>query len=284
MICWSTYRLHHFPTHLNLSGNQIPVTAPEAASLRHRGPKPDKGASRLTGREFLRPHHTAWMCHDPRPTPLANLATISVNIRLYLLTNRRCLFNDSSSRQYPQLSSRRSLLFRNRRRRHIALPLYLSLEICYVLPDLLSLLFSFFYRVAFFLLCFCFCFALTWISKRSDLSLFLSGSCWRSDERGKVYVLGAFCRVPKRYASAGELFRWWRWWRLVFILPFPASGADEFGYTGSHGTKRRRCVDYVLSKNFLFALRCFESFVPFIQCICLCDYRISCIYLTCIIG
>lgn len=35
------------------------------------------------------------------------------------------------------------------------------------------------------------------------------------------------CRVPKRYASAGELFRWWKWWRLVFILPFPASGADD---------------------------------------------------------
>jgi hypothetical protein len=72
--------------------------------LQRRGLMPDKGASRLTGRNFLRPHYTAWMCHDSRPTPLANLAAISqpnsVNIRQYLLTNRRCLSNESSSRQY----------------------------------------------------------------------------------------------------------------------------------------------------------------------------------------
>lgn len=175
MTCWLTHRLHHFPTRLNLSGNQIPVTALEAAGLWHRGSKPDKGASRLTGRNFLRPHHTAWMCHDSRPTPFANLATISqpnsVNIRLYLLTNRRCLFNDSSSRQYHNFPHGVLSFSGTEDEDTFALPLYLSLELCYVLP--LCYPFALFFIA---LLCFLFCFAVTWISKRSDLCLFFVGS------------------------------------------------------------------------------------------------------------
>ena len=98
----------------------------------------------------------------------------SVNIRLYLLTNRRCLSNDSSSRQYPQLSSRRSLLFRNRRRRHIALPLYLSLEICYVLPALLSFWFPCLSRCFF---CFCFALLLLGYPNAQIFVIISSGSC-----------------------------------------------------------------------------------------------------------
>ena len=39
---------------------------------------------------------------------------------------------------------------------------------------------------------------------------------------------------------------------VVFILPSLLPGPMIWLY-GFHGTKRRRCVDYVLSKNFLFA-------------------------------
>ena len=38
---------------------------------------------------------------------------------------------------------------------------------------------------------------------------------------------------------------------VVFILPSLLPGPMIWLY-GFHGTKRRRCVDYVLSKNFLF--------------------------------
>lgn len=196
--------------------NQIPVTALEAASLRYRGSKPDKGASRLTGRNFLRPHHTAWMCHDSRPTPPANLATISqtnsVNIRLYLLTNRRCLFNDSSSRQYHKFPHGVLSCSGTEDEDTFALPLYLSLELCYVLPLCYPCCFLF-YRVAFFVLAF----AVTWISKRSDLCLFLSTSAWGSMKGGGLRDRD--CRVPKRIRRQVELLRRWRWRWLVFILP-----------------------------------------------------------------
>lgn len=39
---------------------------------------------------------------------------------------------------------------------------------------------------------------------------------------------------------------------VVFILPSLLPGPMIWLH-GFHGTKRRRCVDYVLSKNFLFA-------------------------------
>jgi len=39
---------------------------------------------------------------------------------------------------------------------------------------------------------------------------------------------------------------------VMFILPSLLPGPMIWLY-GFHGTKRRRCVDYVLSKNFLFA-------------------------------
>lgn len=39
---------------------------------------------------------------------------------------------------------------------------------------------------------------------------------------------------------------------VVFILPSLLPGPMIWLY-GFHGMKRRRCVDYVLSKNFLFA-------------------------------
>jgi hypothetical protein len=144
---WLIHHLHKFPTCLDISGNQIPVTAPEAAGLQHRGSKSDKDTSRLTGRTFLAttshrmdvPRFTAdASCKSLQPSPNSSPLIFD-----YTSLRTAGASNDSSSRQYPLLSSRRSLLFRNRRRRHIALPLYLSLEICYVLPDLLSLLFSF---------------------------------------------------------------------------------------------------------------------------------------------
>lgn len=195
MTCWLMHHLHKFPTDLDIPGYQILVTVLEAAGLRHRGSKSDKDTSRVTGRIFLRPRHIALMRHDSRPTPLANLATISqlksVNIRHYT-----SLRTAGASLTTPPRGNIHNfphgvfLLFRNRRRRHIALPLYLSLEICYVLPDLLSLLLSF--SIALLSCSFAFRFALTWISKRSDLCLFLSGSCWGFDEWGEVYVLGTF--------------------------------------------------------------------------------------------
>ena len=171
--------------------------------MRHRGPKPDKGASRLTGREFLRPHHTAWMCHDPLPTPLANLATISVNIRLYLLTNRRCLFNDSSSRQYHNFPHGVLSCFGTEDEDTFALPLYLSLEICYVLP----LCYPF---VSFFFLsrCFVFCFALLLLGypNAQIFVYFCRLLFWGSINGGGSRARD--CRLPKRIRRQVELLRW----------------------------------------------------------------------------
>lgn len=105
----------------------------------------------------------------------------------YLLTNRRCLSNDYSSRQYPLLSSRRSPLFRNRKRRHIALPLYLCSKSAMSYPICYPYCFPFLSRCLF---CFAFCFALTWISKRSDLCYYFVGLLLGFDEWEEVYVLG----------------------------------------------------------------------------------------------
>jgi len=55
-------------------------------------------------------------------------------------------------------------------------------------------------------------------------------------------------------SRCSETMRWWM--VVVFILPLPPfffSGADDLVTRVSNGTKGRRRVDYVLSKNFLFA-------------------------------
>ena len=154
------------------------------------------------------------MCHDSRPTPLANPAPISqpnsVNIRPYLLTNRRCFSNDSSSRQYHKFPHGVLSCSGTEDEDTFALPLYLSLELCYVLPLCYPCCFLF------YALLFLFCFAVTWISKRSNLCLFLSTSARGSMKGGGLRARD--CRVPKRIRRQVELLRWWWWW-LVFILP-----------------------------------------------------------------
>lgn len=57
------------------------------------------------------------------------------------------------------------------------------------------------------------------------------------------------CRVPRDASVAGAVAAAVV---VVFILPSLLPGPMIWLY-GFHGTKRRRCVDYVLSKNFLFA-------------------------------
>jgi hypothetical protein len=186
---WLIHHLHKFPTCLDISGNQIPVTAPEAAGLQHRGSKSDKDTSRLTGRTFLAttshrmdvPRFTAdASCKSLQPSPNSSPLIFD-----YTSLRTAGASNDSSSRQYPLLSSRRSLLFRNRRRRHIALPLYLSLEICYVLPDLLSLLFSFFYRVAYLALLLLLLCSYLDIQTLRSLLFFVGPLLWGLDEWGR---------------------------------------------------------------------------------------------------
>lgn len=59
------------------------------------------------------------------------------------------------------------------------------------------------------------------------------------------------CRVPSN-ASVAETVAMVVVVVVVFTLPSLLPGPMIWLY-GFHGTKRRRCVDYVLSKNFLFA-------------------------------
>jgi hypothetical protein len=59
------------------------------------------------------------------------------------------------------------------------------------------------------------------------------------------------CRVPSN-TSVAETVAMVVVAVVVFILPSLLPGPMIWLY-GFHGTKRRRCVDYVLSKNFLFA-------------------------------
>jgi hypothetical protein len=165
------------------------------------------------------------MCHDSRPTPLANLATISqpnsVNTRLYLLTNRRCLFNDSSSRQhhyfphgvlscsgtededtlhYPYTSRSKSAM---------------SYPLCY--PSI----FLFLSR-CFFLLCFAL--LLLGYPNAQNLCFLLSAPCWGSMMGGRFYVLGTY-RIPNDTSMQVETVAMVV--VVVFILPFPASGTDR---------------------------------------------------------
>jgi hypothetical protein len=92
-------------------------------------------------------------------------------------------------------------------------------------------------------------FALTWISKRSDLCYFLSAPVFGgSMNGGGLRVLGtAGFRTMRRWPATVAMVV-----VVVFILPSLLPGPMIWLY-GFHGTKRRRCVDYVLSKNFLFA-------------------------------
>jgi len=78
--------------------------APEAVGTWHRGSKSAKGPSRIFRRNLATILHRVDVPRSHGCHLLENFATISqptsVNIRLYLLTNRRCLYNEPSSRQY----------------------------------------------------------------------------------------------------------------------------------------------------------------------------------------
>lgn len=185
MISWLFYRWHYLSSHFGLIGvHPTPVIQHKRQLVRGiearrltktlRGESgasfcdrnPSRGCATIHGQPFL------WTLQQPTNQP-------SVNIRLYSLTNRRCLYNETSSRQHiTAFLTAFSLVPEQKTKTHCItlIPLARNLLMFYRFAVLL------FCRAA-FLLCSLFGYP------NAQIFVIVVGSCW-SRWVAEVYVAG----------------------------------------------------------------------------------------------